>query len=263
MSKLPFANKELGQHFLRDQKVIDSITSDWTSECDAIIEIGPGPAILSRNLANIGKPYYVIEKDSRFKELLLEIMPEDNILITDALKVDWQQYLAQRKLKDKKIWLVSNLPYNVGTVLFTQFLQISNIQYMTLMFQKEVGDKTYMREEKNSMNGLLFLSLNYFNSKRLLKVAPGCFAPPPKVDSVVVSYDRKLDPEISTKDFSKLNHFTRLLFSMKRKQIQSVLKSAYPIEKISIALDLCNIESNLRAETLNFKQVRELFKALN
>jgi 16S rRNA (adenine1518-N6/adenine1519-N6)-dimethyltransferase len=262
MKKLPFANKDLGQHFLRDQKVIKGITSDWQDECDAIIEVGPGPAILTKSLSEIDKPYFVIEKDQRFKEHLLEFVKEDNIIFTDALKFDWDKFLKDHNLRGKKLWLVSNLPYNVGTILFTQFLRIPEIQYMSLMFQKEVGEKTYFRETKNQMNGLLFLSNNYFEPKLLLKVAPGSFTPPPKVDSVVVSYTRKNESDVSVAEFKPLNSFTRLLFSQKRKQIGSVLKSQIDKEILETAFEKTNISRQVRAETLTYDEVLKLFRAL-
>jgi 16S rRNA (adenine1518-N6/adenine1519-N6)-dimethyltransferase len=262
MSKLPKANKELGQHFLRDQKVISTISSDFANECDVIVEVGPGPAVLTQHLAKHNKEFYVLEKDERFYDLLCEYIKPENIFMGDALEFDWADFISKNKLENKKIWLVSNLPYNVGTVLFTQFLSVDSIKFMTLMFQKEVGDKTYLRHEKNQMNGLLALSLNYFNSKQLIKVPPGCFSPPPKVDSVVVTYTRKEQPDVATNNFNDLNTFTRNLFSFKRKQISSVLKKAYPKDLVNESLEETKIEPNRRAETLKFEEVLNLFKSM-
>ena len=76
---LPTADKSLGQHFLRDQKVINQITDDFVNEAEALIEIGPGPGILTKFLAQHKIPYHVIEKDPRFPELLKEFIPEENI----------------------------------------------------------------------------------------------------------------------------------------------------------------------------------------
>jgi 16S rRNA (adenine1518-N6/adenine1519-N6)-dimethyltransferase len=263
VSNLPRANKELGQHFLRDQRVIKGICTDFIEQCDVIVEVGPGPAVLTQHLAQIDKPFYVIEMDQRFKEHLLEYVNDENIFMQDALKFDWDQFIIDKNLQGKKIWLVSNLPYNVGTVLFTNFLAIDQIKYMTLMFQKEVGDKTYTRQGKNLMNGLLFLSLNYFSSKRLLKVSPGAFVPPPKVESVVVSYERNESPKVKTEELNKLNQFTRSLFSFKRKQIGSVLKGTYGKERVQKALLEAQIDTKVRAESLSQNEIYRLFFALN
>jgi 16S rRNA (adenine1518-N6/adenine1519-N6)-dimethyltransferase len=262
VNKLPRAKRELGQHFLRDTKVISGITSNWSEECDVIIEVGPGPAILTQDLSKLGKPFFVIEKDESFKPYLEKFLPDENIYFSDALKFDWDTFLDQNNLRDKKIWLVSNLPYNVGTILFIQFLQIKEIEFMTLMFQKEVGDKTYLRQGNNQMNGLLFLSVNYFDSKQLLKVPPGSFAPPPKVDSVVVSFSRKPTPDIAINQFDSLNKFTRNLFGQKRKQIGTVLKQNYALELLESAFVSSDVSRQRRAESLTYDEVFKLFSNL-
>ena len=263
MGKLPSANKELGQHFLRDQKVISNITNDWKEEADVIVEVGPGPAVLTKFLAEHNKPYFVIEMDDRFKPLLEEHVNSENIFMQDALKFEWEEFITANNLEDKKIWLVSNLPYNVGTILFTNFLQVPQIKYMSLMFQKEVGDKTYLRQEKNQMNGLLALSLNYFKSRQLCKVAPGCFSPPPKVDSVVVSYERLSEPKISVNEYKSFNRFTRVLFGQKRKQIQGILKNYYKQHDLPKIFKETEISGQLRAEALSLDQIYQLYFALN
>lgn len=260
---LPKAKKEFGQHFLKDAKVIETITSDWADEADVIIEVGPGPAILTKFLVQKDKPFYVIEKDHSFEQYLCPILNSENIFFQDALDFDWNQFIKKHKLKDKNIWLVSNLPYNVGTVLFTQFLKIQQIKYMTLMFQKEVGDKTYKHPHRPQMNGLYFLSQNYFDSKLLLKVAPGAFNPPPKVDSVVVSYSRKEKPDVPIEKFKSLNTFTRNLFNMKRKQVAKVLKTFAGHHDIENILKNSHIEKSRRAETLSYQEVLELYQNLN
>lgn len=262
MAKLPHANKDLGQHFLRSDKVIQRIINDHQGLYDVIVEVGPGPAILTEHLAKLEKPLYVLEKDSRFKEKLSEFVSEDHIFMGDALSFDWNHFIENNQLQGKKIWLVSNLPYNIGTILFVNFLQIKEISLMTLMFQKEVGDKTYLRDEKNQMNGLLFLSLNYFESKQLIKAPPGCFAPPPKVDSVVVSYKRLGSPKLDIAEFKRLNQFTRALFAQKRKQIGSVLKSHFDPEKLLNAFERSGISRTLRAESLTQEQIYKLYNAL-
>ena len=82
---LPFANKDLGQHFLKDKKVIEEITTDFKDEAQSLIEIGPGPGILTEGLSVLEKPFHVIEKDERMQEYLEQFVKKDNINFTDAL----------------------------------------------------------------------------------------------------------------------------------------------------------------------------------
>lgn len=263
MSKLPNANKNLGQHFLVSEKVIDTICANYAQECDVIVEVGPGPGILTKKLSQIGKPLFVIEKDKRFESTLAEFVDPKHIFMQDALKFSWHKFQRVFKLENKKIWLVSNLPYNVGTILFTHFLEIPYIKYMTLMFQKEVGQKTYLRDVKNQMNGLLFLSTNYFHSKQLIKVSPGCFSPPPKVDSIVVSYERNETPQIPIEDYKKLDGFLRLVFGQKRKQLAKLLKASFAAEKIESCFNEIGLDKSIRAEALELDQLLNLYQALH
>lgn len=261
MVNIPRANKDLGQHYLNSDKVISKICSDHDGVYDAIIEIGPGPGVLTKNLSEKNVPLYLIEMDTRFRENLRSIVHPENILFQDATSIDWKTYFEERDLTNKKVWLVSNLPYNVGSVLFIHFLPLQPIKYMTLMFQKEVGQKTYYREVKNQMNGLYFLCKNYFDAKHLIKVAPGCFSPPPKVESVVVSYTRLQN--YNELDFKKLNSFSRLVFSEKRKQLLGVLKKQYPLEKLEQAFKVSQIPPKIRSEALSFDQLETLYKSLS
>ena len=265
MNKLPRANKTLGQHFLRDEKIISSICSDFANECDVIIEVGPGPGILTQGLSQIGKPLYVVEKDERFPELLVDWVDQEKIYLTDALEFDWQKFFEDNDLLDKKIWLVSNLPYNVSAPLTLKFIQMENIKWMTLMYQREVADKICPIDTRKGkqMNSLFTLGQSYFDVGLFLKVPPGAFNPPPKVDSAVLSFTRIEEPKVPLAEFKKLEKFARILFQMKRKQVFKVLKSAYPAEKLEEAFQEVGIERTARAESFNLEKVQLLYSYLN
>lgn len=259
--ELPSADKSLGQHFLRDQNVIKKICDDFKDRAEAILEIGPGPGILTEALAKHQLPFLVIEKDKRFDIYLEQFISKDQITMTDALQVRLSNFFAEKNIADKKIWLVSNLPYNVGSPLLINFLQAPEIKFMTLMFQKEVADKVFpFSTSKNSMSSLLVLSQTYFDCSLLLKVPPGAFAPPPKVDSAVLSMTRRDIPLIPLNEFSKLEKFLRLMFSQKRKQLGGVLKSSYPTNLIDDVFSSLNIEKSIRAEALTLEQVLQMYR---
>ena len=260
MSK-PVANKDLGQHYLKDQKAIETICNDYAQDCDVIVEVGPGPVSLTKTLAKNEKPLYVIEKDTRFEDLLKNCVDTDKTFFEDALEFDWKKFITVNQLQDKKIWLVSNLPYNISVPLLLSFVKVQNIEFMTLMFQKEVGDKTYYRpDEKNQMSSLLAICLNYFTCSRLLKVAPGAFHPPPKVNSVVVSYHRKALPEVELPEFLKFEEFLRKVYQFKRKQLGGILKDIVSADQLEQMIELAGGDRRIRAENLQFPQLIALYK---
>lgn len=257
--KLPWANKDLGQHFLNDTKVITSITDDFKDEAKNIIEIGPGPGILTEHLASHDLPFHVIEKDTRMIEYLKDIVKEDNINFTDALSVNYSEFIKENKIEED-LWLVSNLPYNVSTPLLLMFLKTPEIKYMTLMFQKEVADKVYpFATKKNFMGSLMGLSLTYFEADLLCKVPPGAFIPPPKVDSAVITFKRRENPIIPLEQFEKFERFLRATFQFKRKQLGKVLKTYASKEHIEEALNELNIPLTVRAEALALEDLQKLY----
>ena len=220
--------------------------------------------ILTENLALHQLPFFVIEKDDRFPSYLEQFISSSQITIADALKVNLSQFLMEKNIADKKLWLVSNLPYNVGSPLLINFLQTPEINFMTLMFQKEVADKVFpFATTKNFMNSLLVLCQSYFEVELLCKVPPGAFSPPPKVESAVLSFVRRETPLVPANDFKKLEKFLRLVFAQKRKQLGGILKSAYPVELIAKIFQEENVLLTIRAEALTFEQVLALYRKFN
>lgn len=247
------ADKSLGQHFLIDQGIIDQITSNFSELTDDIIEVGPGPGALTQKLSQVPKPLSLIEMDKRFQKSLTQFCSSENIYFGDALDFD----LSLITNSSKKTWMVSNLPYNISSLLFIKFLQDPNIKYMTLMFQKEVGVKTVDIPQKKS--SLLCLSNNYFESSVLCNVPPQSFSPPPKVDSIVTSYIRRDEPTVPLEDFSEYQAFLRKLFQFKRKKMLGILKTAYPKIVWPEIYDKLQIDQNIRAEALNFDEIHGLY----
>lgn len=264
---LPLADKSLGQHFLRDQNIIGKICRDFPDEAKAIIEIGPGPGILTESLALRSKaediPFFVIEKDERFPVYLEQFIKKDQIHMGDALALSLSDFIKEKNIAQKNVWMVSNLPYNISTPLLINFLQTPEIKYMTLMFQKEVADKVFpFATTKNFMGSLLVLSQVYFDCQLLCKVPPGAFSPPPKVDSAVLSMKRKENPLVPMSEFKSLEKFLRLFFSQKRKQLGGVLKSSFPGPLLEASFQQLQIPLTIRAEALTLEQVIALYRNL-
>ncbi|MCF8060435.1 MAG: 16S rRNA (adenine(1518)-N(6)/adenine(1519)-N(6))-dimethyltransferase RsmA [Bacteriovoracaceae bacterium] len=264
MSKLPVANKALGQHFLIDKNIINKITEDFSEYAKAILEVGPGPGILTEGLSQHQLPFHVIDKDERFPTYLKEFLPDECIHIQDALEWDLEAGFKEWHWEDKPIWLVSNLPYNVSTPLLIKFLQAPSLKYMTLMFQREVADKAFPIDTRKgkAMNSLMALCQTYFEVDLLCKVPPGAFSPPPKVDSAVLSFKRIENPIVPLAQFRSFEKFLRHLFQFKRKQMGKILKSNYPIETLEAVFEKLNLTLNLRAEAIELIQIQNLYLSL-
>ena len=263
--KYPWANKDLGQHFLINESVIEQICNNFFDETKGILEIGPGPGILTEFLSKTTAPFLVVEKDERFRPYLEKFIKPEQIIMKDALEVDLQKLLEENNFPKDNLWVVSNLPYNISVPLTLKFLSTPSLEKMTLMMQKEVAERMFPEGKKalKSMNSLMALCQTFFSIEKLCPVPPGAFLPPPKVDSTVLSFVRKKNPVFSLSAIPRLEVFFRKLFLQKRKQLGKVLKMNFDAKKVEKALQEQNIEPQRRSETLTLSEVNELFRALS
>jgi len=240
--------KKLGQNFIFDETLCDKIVkASGLQDGNIALEIGPGPAGLTRSIlkTSSGK-LTVIEMDARCSPLLEEIKTVyPNLIIkqADALKVSLSEIVT-----DEKITIISNLPYNIGSVLLTSWLlQSEKINSMTLMLQKEVVDRIIAKAGTKSYGRLSIICQIVCKIIKCFDVSPKAFYPEPKIWSSVV----RLEPKENTPSLlllTKIEQITNLAFSGRRKMIKSSLKALSP--DINTILEKLSIKESLRAEDL-------------
>ena len=243
--------KKLGQNFLHDKNIISSIVNKANIEDEDIIEIGPGPGILTESiLNNKARSLLAIEKDDSFELNLKKIRSNyrDNFdyLINDIIDFDF------KKLTKKNYKFVSNLPYNISVPFILKMIRIRKIipwKEMILMVQKEVAER--ITAKINTKNyGRLSIMVNLNNDvKKLLTVKPSSFIPRPKVDSTVIKISPKnKDININTEIFENI---VKTCFSQRRKKVKNNLDQLN-INTISL-LELSNIDPDIRAENIDIE----------
>ena len=243
--------KKLGQNFLHDKNIISSIINNVNVKDEDIIEIGPGPGILTENiLKNKARSLLAIEKDDSFEVNLKKIKNKykDNFiyLIDDVIDFDFN------KLTKKEYKIVSNLPYNISVPFILKMIKIRRViswKDMILMVQKEVAERiTANIGTKNY--GRLSIMVNLNNDvKKLLNVKPSSFIPKPKVDSTVIKISPKnKNLNINEEVFEKI---VKICFSQRRKKIKNNLDQLNT--NTSLLLELSNIDPDIRAENINIE----------
>ena len=257
MAKFPTADKKFGQHFLNSPTVIKKITSPLPEDCDAIVEVGPGPAVLTPILAAYKKPIYVIEMDERFVELLAPVTGADHVFRQDALEFNWPEFTKEKNFKS--IWLVSNLPYNVSVPLTLAFMRVPEITQMTLMYQKEVAEKILPKDLRNAMGSLHVLLQSQFELSHVVYAPPGAFFPPPKVDSQVLQFKRRATPLSPLSKIDDFEVFLRLMFAQRRKQLGGILRKEWGVDKTVHSMEQTGLSLEIRAEALTLNQVLKLY----
>ncbi|WOF41740.1 16S rRNA (adenine(1518)-N(6)/adenine(1519)-N(6))-dimethyltransferase RsmA [Sphingopyxis indica] len=242
------ASKALGQNFLFDEQLLDRIAA-LPGDLDGatVFEVGPGPGGLTRALLRAGARVIAVERDHRCLPLLAELNEAFDGRLTviegDAMTVD------PDALAGGPYHIVANLPYNVGTALFTRWLEPAEWpprwQSLTLMFQQEVAERIVAPVGTNAYGRLAILAQWRAEAKIAMKVHRSAFTPPPKVMSAIVRILPGKEPE--GVDPALLSRLTEKGFGQRRKMLRQSLKS---IPGAVEALEAIGIDPTRRAETV-------------
>jgi len=254
------ASKALGQNFLLDEQLLARIAAIPGDLSDrAALEIGPGPGGLTRALLRAGARVTAIEMDKRCLPALAELeraFPGKlRVIEGDALALDHDALMGEPYA------VVANLPYNVGTALFTRWLSGEawppRWTSLTLMFQLEVAQRIVAQADSGAYGRLAVLAQWRSRARLAMKVHRSAFTPPPKVMSAVIHVTPGAMPEgVSAK---VLERVTEAAFGQRRKMLRQSLK---PVSGALDALDALGIDPTRRAETLSVAEFVEIARKL-
>lgn len=255
------ARKSLGQHFLMDPSIVKKIVrSAGIVEGVTVLEIGPGPGGLTRAL--LGTPasqIVAVERDPRSVGALSYLVDAAGsrlrLVSGDALGIDLNGLCVE------PFQIVANLPYNIGTKLLLNFLQMEQVPTkMTLMLQKEVADRIVARPGE-SQYGRLSIIVQWLSKVRILfDVSPRAFRPEPKVTSSVVELIPRGEPLAPAKpDFLQL--ITKVAFGQRRKMMRTSLKALHP--DTTCLLKMAGISPTSRPEKISVQEFCSIARVLD
>ena len=243
--------KSLGQNFLNDKNIINSIVDiGEIKENDIIIEVGPGSGVLTEKILNKRpKKLTVIEKDEELVKILkVKFGNKINIVNENMLKTSYEDYLK----KDSIIF--GNLPYNISTQILAKWIKTNNIdkfcKRLILMFQKEVADRITAKPNTKNYGRLSILSSWKMNINKIFDINPGCFNPSPKVKSTLLVLVPKKN-YYKLKDPKNLEHITNIFFSQRRKMIKKPLKFLF--KDFNEVANKLSLDLNQRPQNLDFQ----------
>lgn len=266
------ANKKLGQNFLIDENVIDTIvnTSEISSD-DLVIEIGPGIGTLTQKLLQKAGKVIAIELDERMISILKDrffIYHNFEIINEDVLKVDLNKLIKENKeqLGLKRTKIVANLPYYITTPIIMKLLEEKlNIESITVMIQKEVADRlTAIPGGKNS-GAITYTVYYYATSEEVLTVPNNSFIPEPEVESEVIKLNLRKEPVIKVKDEKKFFSLIKSAFMQRRKTLLNAIGNSglnTTKEQMEQILKELDIDTKVRGEALTIDQFAKISEKL-
>ncbi len=255
-------SKRYGQNFLINKGILKKIIdASEIKKDDIVLEVGPGPGALTKELSKKAKRVIAVEKDRNMVRILEKVLQEEKIenvdtVNEDILKLNLEK--TQEKINLKSNYkLIANIPYNITSSLIRKFLEAKNKpEKIILMIQKEVAQRIC---EKKKMS-LLSLSVQFYAKPKILfRVLKGSFFPAPKVDSAVIEIIPKKTIPIKSEIFFK---FVRAGFSSPRKQLAGNLAETYDLSKDDFKkiFEKIKLDQKIRAEDLTLKSWIELIE---
>ncbi|MBQ9824317.1 MAG: ribosomal RNA small subunit methyltransferase A [Solobacterium sp.] len=258
------AKKNFGQNFLVDPVIVERCAKE--SHCEgAVIEIGPGIGGLTEQLAKYSKHVTAYEIDENLIPVLEDVLSEcDNveILLQDFMTCDLSAKVSELKEEYGTVSVCANLPYYITTPVLFRIFECLDIAYITVMVQKEVGDRFAAKPSDPEYSALSAEGQYLFDVKKLFTVPGRSFNPSPAVDSVIIQFTRK-DSSISQKELTEFFDLVRACFKQRRKTIYNNLREyLQDAEKAKDVLEKAGIDPGRRAQQLGVDELRKIYEEL-
>jgi len=259
--------KALGQHFLVDRHVLNKIVNTIDPQKDdLIIEVGPGKGALTSPLAIRAQKVIAIERDSSLIPTLQQKrLSSLKIIEADILKVDLEKLVEGEKNIGFRVKLVGNLPYSISSpLLFKLFSQKELFTACVFLLQKEVAQRLDAQPGSKKYAPISILFQIYFQTTIHDIIPPQAFAPPPRVESALISLVRRRHPLFSIRDDVLFMKFLRGAFRHRRKTLYNNLERLdFSPSLIIKAIHTLGIKNDVRPEQLPIAQYIELYDFLS
>ncbi len=263
------ATKGLGQHFLVNTDVLDTIiTAAELDPADTVVEVGPGLGILTEKLIDRAGRVIAVEIDAKLAEALgltfadalrltvihadiLDLAPGE---LLKVVKPDTGQSLTYK--------VIGNLPYYIALPILRHFLEASlKPRLMVVTVQKEVGQSMVAEPGNMSMLGI---GVQLYGKPTIVDyVSAASFHPRPKVDSAIVRIEVYPKPFVAVADISLFFEVAKAWFSSRRKQLRNALSVGLhlPPEETGRLLERAHIEPQRRPQTLSLQEWARVYEA--
>lgn len=251
--------KGLSQNFLIDGNILRKlIAAAALQKGDTILEIGPGPGVLTEALLNGGAHVIAIEKDEVLARHLERLQNGSLKILSD----DFRNVCLERLLKGKeKVKVIANIPYNITGIVLQELLPKREwIDSIHLMVQKEVAERCTAPVGTKDYSSFTLFTEYHAEPKLLFTVSPNSFYPPPKVASAILQLKLRPSPvKAPEKPFFNL---IQTAFQQRRKMLRASLKTMFSTHTVEEALESLNLPKTTRPQELSLETFSDLFFAL-
>jgi 16S rRNA (adenine1518-N6/adenine1519-N6)-dimethyltransferase len=255
-------NKAFAQNFLIDRSALLKIVEAAAIEPgDAILEVGAGTGVLTRELAKRAQRVVAVEIEYDMLTLLKETTGEFanvELVARNLLLLDPVELFDRSPYK-----LVANLPYYITAPTFRHFLENANPPTLVVvMVQWEVAQRIIAEPGDLSMLGV---SVQFYGRPHIVaRVPASAFYPAPKVDSAILGIEVQPQATLTREERDSFFRVVQAGFSERRKQLHNSLTHGlhYKNDIVQAWLADASIAATRRAETLSIDEWLRLWRAV-
>lgn len=246
-----FTKKNYGQNFIIEPRVVEKIAQAALPEPATCIEVGPGIGALTQCLLARSTHLTCYEIDPRLPKVLRQELGDDFDIIE-------QDFLKASLVSDKPVVFCSNLPYYITTpILFKLFESDLSFINITVMMQKEVGQRFMAKANDAQYNALSVIWQASFTVKKIMDVSRHVFWPKPRVDSVVLQFvpnGRRYTPAFI--------EFVKTCFKQRRKTLVNNLRELFESTTVLAALERLGYDGAIRAQACQLDDFVAIYEEL-
>jgi len=269
--------KQWGQNFVIDANTVTRIVRvAGVGPDDHVIEIGPGLGSLTLALLPAVAHVTAIEVDPNLASALpetvasiapglvhrLTVVQADALQVPPAAVMGSEAAAASAGDRPPPTALVANLPYNVSVPVVLRFLELfPSIERILVMVQLEVAERL-AAPPGNKTYGVPSAKAAWYAEVRLAGLVPrSVFWPVPNVDSGLVSFQRRPEPE-ATATREQVFAVIDAAFAQRRKTLRAALASwAGSAPEAERFLRAAGVDPTLRGERLGIEDFARIASA--
>ena len=249
----------LGQNFLLDDDVLEHLIDlSGVGPDDHVLEIGPGPGVMTRLLAGRVRRVTAVEIDRALEPVLSEMLSgveNAEVVYRDAMKADLSEFVGGPSR------VVANLPYYITADAVLKVL-LSGLPVLSLsvMVQREAAER--MLSQPGDKNWcLLAATVSYFADAAVLaEIPPEAFEPRPHVASPLLHLDVYREKPVKPRDEALFLKVLAAAFAMRRKTLVNNLKAAFDLdsERAKRIVRSVSEDERVRGEALTLQKLAEI-----
>ncbi len=242
-------SRRLGQNFLLDPNMMDALVRGAAPESgERVLEIGPGPGLLTRRLLETGVQVTAVEVDHRFASWLRAEFADASavaLIEADACKLDYDRLFRGRPFR-----CIANLPYSIASPLLAKFALLEHPPHAVhVLVQRETAERIAGSPGTRAYGALSVRVQCVYAPRLLRRVPPQVFWPMPRVDSAFLELRlRPAPPDVRVR--RAVSEMARVAFGRRRRKAFSLLRERYGEGRIERAFLDLGLPLDARAENL-------------